>query len=172
MYSSSDAIRKESVRKGYRQSGEFDGMKFNESTSEIGGEACNHVKAVYKQPNSSDKVGYYIEFDFNQESKKYDRSVNGAPHVDENDGTRITADNIIIQIAKHKIIDNEGRRDITLIGEGKGYFISNGEKLEITWSKSGRYARTIYRDVNGEEIKFNPGNTWFQVVESESTLGW
>ena len=172
MYSSFEAIQKESVRKGYRQSGEFEAMAFNESLSSIGGEVGKYVKAVYKEPTSRDKVGYYIEFTFNEESKKYERSVNGKPHLDENDDSRLTADNIIVQIAKHKIIDNEGRRDVSLIGEGSGYFISNGEKLAITWNKTDRYARTIYKDVNGEEIRFNPGNTWFQVVESESTLGW
>lgn len=172
MYSSFEAIQKESVRKGYRQSGDFEAMTFNESLSSIGGEVGKYVKAVYKEPTSRDKVGYYIEFTFNEESKKYERSVNGKPHLDENDDSRLTADNIIIQIAKHKIIDNEGRRDVSLIGEGNGYFISNGEKLAITWSKSDRHARTIYKDLNGDEIKFNPGNTWFQVVESETTLGW
>lgn len=173
MYSSFEAVQKESIRKGYRQSGNFEGMSFNETRSSIGGEAGKYVKAVYKEPTSRDKVGYYIEFTFNEESSKYERSVNGKPHLDENDDSRLTADNIIIQIARHKVIDDEGRRDVSLIGEGSGYFISNGEKkLEITWSKSDRYARTIYKDTSGEEIKFNPGNTWFQVVESEQTLGW
>ena len=172
MYSSAEAIRKESKRKGYRQTGEFDGMLFNDELAAIGGQACQYVKAVYKQPTSKDKVGYYIEFTFNEESKKYERSVNGKAHIDENDKSRLTADNVIVQIAKHKVIDNEGRRDVSLIGQGKGYFISNGEKLEITWTKADRYARTIYKDVNGDEIKFNPGQTWFQVVESETTLGW
>lgn len=172
MYSSAEAIRKESKRKGYRQSGDFGSMSFNDEAAAIGGEICNYVKAVYKQPTSRDKVGYFIEFTFNNETQKYERSVNGHPHVDENDDSRLTADNVIVQIAKHKVIDDEGRRDVSLIGEGKGYFISNGEKLAITWSKADRYARTIYKDANGEEIKFNPGQTWFQVVESETTLGW
>jgi len=172
MYSSADAIRKESLRKGYRQSGNFSGMPFNDEKAVIGGEICNYVKAVYKQPTSRDKVGYYIEFTFNPETLKYERSVNGKAHVDENDESRLTADNVIVQIATHKVIDDEGRRDVSLIGQGKGYFISNGEKLEITWTKSDRYARTVYKDVNGQEVKFNPGNTWFQVVESETTLGW
>jgi len=172
MYSSADAIRNESLRKGYRQTGNFDAMIFNEATTAIGGEVCNYVKATYKQPTNRDKVGYFIEFTFNAETKKYERSVNGKAHTDENDETRLTADNIIVQIAKHKVIDNEGRRDISLIGEGTGYFITNGEKLEITWKKADRYARTVYYDQKGEEVHFNPGNTWFQVVEGESTLGW
>ena len=172
MYSSAEAIRKESLRKGYRQSGEFEGMLFNETITAPGGEVCTYVKARYKQSSSRDTVGYFIEFTYNAETNEYERSVNGSAHLDENDGTRITADNIIVQIAVHKVIDDEGRREVSLIGQGNGYFITNGEKLEITWEKSDRYARTIFRDLNGEEIKFNPGNTWFQVVEGETTLGW
>lgn len=172
MYSSAEAIRNESVRKGYRQSGDFEGMKFNESSTELGGEACNYIKAVYKQPTQRDKVGYYIEFVYNSETGKYERSVNGKAHLDENDETQLTADNIVVQIAPHKVIDNEGRLDVSLIGQGKGYFISNGEKLEITWNKADRRSRTIFKDASGEEITFNPGITWFQVVEGETTLGW
>ncbi len=172
MYSSADAIRKESQRKGYRQSGKFEGMSFNEEIMAPEGVVCNYVKAVYKQPTARDKVGYYIEFNYNNETMNYERSVNGKKHLDENDDSVLTADNIIVQIATHKVIDDEGRRQISLIGQGKGYFITNGEKLEITWSKSDRYSRTIYKDQSGAEIKFNPGNTWFQVVEGENTLGW
>lgn len=172
MYSSFEAIQKESKRKGYRESGDFTGMKFNASLTEIGGEEGKYVKAVYKEPTSRDKVGYYIEFAFNEETMKYERSVNGKPHLDENDDTLLTADNVVIQIAKHKVIDDEGRRSIGLIGQGKGYFMSNGEKLEITWSKADRHARTVYMDLEGNEILFNPGVTWFQVVEGELSLGW
>jgi hypothetical protein len=127
---------------------------------------------VYKNPTSRDSVGYYIEFKYNEETGRYERFVNGKPHVDENDETPLCADNIIVQIAYHKVIDDEGRRRIDLIGQGKGYFITNGEKLEITWSKSDRYARTVYKDASGDEISFNPGVTWFQIVEGESRLGW
>lgn len=172
MYSSVEAIHKESQRKGYRQTGSFTGAEFSEETQSIGGEPAVYLKAVYKNPTSRDSVGYYIEFKYNEETGRYERFVNGKPHVDENDETPLCADNIIVQIAYHKVIDDEGRRRIDLIGQGKGYFITNGEKLEITWSKSDRYARTIYKDASGDEISFNPGVTWFQIVEGESTLGW
>ncbi len=172
MYSSIEAISKESQRKGYRQTGSFTGAKFNESLQSIGAEPALYLKAIYKNPTSRDSVGYYIEFKYNEETKRYERFVNGKPHVDENDGTPLCADNIIVQIAYHKVIDDEGRRRIDLIGQGKGYFITNGEKQEITWSKSDRYARTVYRNSAGDEISFNPGVTWFQIVEGESRLGW
>ncbi len=172
MYSSIEAIQKESQRKGYRQEGSFGGAKYSETLQELGGAPCTYVKAVYKQPSSRDSVGYYIEFSFNASTGKYERLVNGVAHLDENNDVQLVADNIIIQKATHKVIDDEGRRNISLIGEGSGYFISNGEKLEITWSKADRYARTVYKDSTGSEIVFNPGVTWFQIVEGESTLGW
>lgn len=172
MYSSLEAIRKESQRRKYRVSGSFEAPIFNEEPVEPAGESCVYLKAVYKKPTSSDSVGYFIEFEYNPETGRYDRSVNGKPHVDENSKLRLGAENILVQIASHKVIDKEGRRAISLIGEGRGYFLSLGKKQEVTWKKSGRYARTVFYDMNGDEIHFNPGQTWFQVVESDNTLGW
>ncbi len=56
-------------------------------------------------------------------------------HIDELDNSTIKAKNIIIQEAKTKVIDKEGRLSIELVGEGKGKYITNGRGIDIRWSK-------------------------------------
>ena len=82
----------------------------------------------------------------------------------------IKAKNIIIQEAKTKIIDSEGRLSIDLVGEGKGKYITNGKGIDIKWSKKSRNSKTYYYDKNGKEIVLNPGTTWIQVVSMNPNM--
>jgi len=172
MYSSSDAIYKEAKRKKYRENFDMETLKFNEKEEEIGTEECSYVKITYKTPTSSDKTGYHIEFKYDEEKNQYFRYVNGKEHIDEGDKSHIYAKNIIVQLAKHKVIDNEGRRSISFVGQGKGYYVSNGSKMEVVWKKENESDITKYYDSNNEEISLNPGLIWIQVISDENELEW
>ena len=172
MYSSSDAIYKEASRKKYRENFDMKTLKFNEKKENIGTEDCSYVKITYKNPTSSDKIGYYVEFKYDDDQEKYFRYVNGKEHIEESDKSPLYAENIIVQIAKHKTIDNEGRRDISFIGEGKGYYISNGKRAEVTWKKADKSSITKYYNLKNEEISLNPGVIWIQVISDENGLEW
>ena len=56
------------------------------------------------------------------------------------------------------------------IGSGKGYFISEGYAIPITWEKTSREAQTVYRYENGEELVVNDGNTFIQIQPTGQTL--
>lgn len=172
MYSSSDAIYKEASRKKYRENFNMETLKFNEKKENIGTEDCQYVKITYKTPNSSDKIGYYVEFKYDEDQEKYFRYVNGKEHIEESDKSPLYAENIIVQIAKHKVIDNEGRRAISFIGEGKGYYISNGKRTEVIWKKTSESSITKYYNLENEEISLNPGVIWIQVISDENGLEW
>src|SRR5699024_7174678 len=119
-------------------------------------------------------INYYkdntTEYSYNPEEKLYYRKKDGKDHIDELDKSSIVAKNIIIQEAKTRIIDNEGRLEIDLIGEGKGKFITNGKGIDIKWSKESRNKKTYFYDENGKEIILNPGITWIQVVRTEPDI--
>lgn len=60
--------------------------------------------------------------------------------------------------------EDKGRRNLYNIGDGEGYYATNGKIEKITWEKTARDARTIYYDANGNEIMLNDGITWVQIV--------
>ncbi|HOO13399.1 MAG TPA: DUF3048 C-terminal domain-containing protein, partial [Bacillota bacterium] len=92
-------------------------------------------------------------------------------HVDENNNDyQVQAKNIIIQRAVHKVVDSEGRRDINLVGSGKGYYITNRAYVPITWQKADRRAPTYYYLEDGKELVLNPGKTWIQVIPTGSEV--
>ena len=60
--------------------------------------------------------------------------------------------------------EDKGRRELYNIGSGEGYYITNGKYIPMKWEKKTRAGRTIYRDMAGNELKFNDGITWVQIV--------
>lgn len=157
-YTSYNAIMKEAKRRKYNKNGSFDTLKFNEEDTQIEGEDLNDIKIPYRGKS------YTSQFKYNKEDGLYYRYVNNKPHLDEASKIHLKAKNIIVQYANQRVIDSVGRLDVDLIGEGKGLYVTNGKVMEVKWKKPSRRDITRYYDLEGNEIKFNPGVTWYQVV--------
>lgn len=167
-YSNHDGIRKEADRKGYFTEVDFAGMPISHTSYDLEGQEANHVSIQYKKSSASDSIGYSVAFRYDPEEKNYLRYVNGAEHLDEETKIHLRADNIIIQQAKHKTLDSAGRREITMVGSGSGYYVNKGMYVPITWKKKDLYSQTQYYFENGEELILNPGITWVQVVKTST----
>ncbi|WP_165916165.1 DUF3048 domain-containing protein [Marinisporobacter balticus] len=162
-YTNAAAIRKAAMQSHYRENVDFDTYIFNDEDQKNGGSSLTYVKMPYSKT-------YKPNFKYNEEDGLYYRYINKEPHLDEGSKNHLTAKNIIIQKAQTKVIDNEGRREINLVGKGEGLFITKGEICKVTWEKKSRRAITRFFYEDGEEIKFNPGITWMEVIPSNFEL--
>lgn len=54
----------------------------------------------------------------------------------------------------HKLINWEGGEN------AKGYYISEGKMVPITWSKAGMYDPLKFFDANGNELQLNRGKSY------------
>lgn len=163
-YTSHDGIRKEADRKKHFTEVEFAGMPISYEVYDLASDLAEHIKIAYKEPSATDSIGYSIEFKYDPENKNYLRYVNGIEHLDEETEVHLTADNIIIQTVNHKVLDSAGRRELTMIGSGKGYYVNKGMYIPMTWKKSSTYEQTKYYYEDGTELILNPGITWIQVI--------
>ena len=113
-------------------------------------------------PYSTSKV----KFVYNPETEKYERYVGNTLRKDWLTGETLTAKNIIITFAQNYTTDEDskGIQEIENIGTKDGYYITNGKAIKITCNKTSREAKTVYKDLNGNEIKVNDGNTYIQIV--------
>ncbi len=107
-----------------------------------------------------------VKFVYNQESKLYERYVGDALRKDWLTKETLTAKNIIITYADNYTTseDNSGRQEIENIGNLDGYYITNGKAIKIKCVKTTRIGKTVYQDLNGNEISVNDGNTYIQIV--------
>lgn len=163
LYSSMETIRQTQLERGYNLIGKYESFKFNKKEENIEGFNVESILINYMSNNTT-------KYNYDSINKIYTREKDGKLHIDESDNSLITAKNIIIQEASVKVIDNEGRLDIGLIGEGNGKYITNGVGMDIKWVKESRKAKTFYYDQNGQEIKLNSGVTWIQIVDKNSSI--
>ncbi len=126
---------------------------------------ANEVLIKYSNVN---KTGYT----YDAENKVYKRTVNGKEHIDYVTKNQYTVKNIITYQVKNTTIEGggKGRQTIDNIGSGTGYYITDGYAVPITWTKPSRKSQTVYKYTNGEEIKFNDGNTFIQIQPTNQEL--
>ena len=105
-------------------------------------------------------------YEYDAEAKVYKRSVNGKAHKDRKTKEQYTFKNIITYQVQDVALNDggtKGRRDIKNIGEGTGYYISEGYAIPIKWKKDDRKNKTVYSLEDGTELKVNDGNTFIQI---------
>lgn len=105
-------------------------------------------------------------------NKVYNRQDAGKNSTDLQTQNQYTAKNIIVYSLKYSTIPNDksGRQNLDNIGKGKGYYITNGYAIPITWEKTSRSSQTIYKHLNGDKIKVNDGNTYIEIYPTRGEL--
>ena len=80
--------------------------------------------------------------------------------------------NVLLQNTTFSLLDENGYLIYNMINTGdprKGYYITNGECVNVTWLKDSETAITKFFDENGDEIVINPGKTYIGLIPSD---GW
>lgn len=127
--------------------------------------SANKVYIEYSSSRST-------SFEYDSVNKVYNRFQNDIIHKDYVTGSQYTAKNIITYQVENYLIsgDNKGRQTIENIGSGTGWFISEGYAVPITWEKSSRSSKTIYKYNDGTVIKVNDGNTHIEIQPTNKNL--
>ena len=116
---------------------------------------------------------YTAGFVYDTETKRYVRYEDGKKQVDWDTEEEITTKNIIITFAKNTVLndgENKDRQNLHNIGDLEGYYITNGKAIKIICSKSSRTEKTVYKDLEGNVIDVNDGNTFVQICPIDSKV--
>ncbi len=94
----------------------------------------------------------------NGEYKKFEY---GKKHKDHANNKQLSFKNVIIQIIKEGNIDHNGYQQLYIQkNQGKGYYLTNGKRIPITWKKNEKKRTMAYYDENGQLLTINPGKTY------------
>lgn len=110
---------------------------------------------------------YKVEWKYAPETNTYLRLNGGVEHLDKNTGKQISAKNIVVQYVKANLLDDAGRLDLDTVGEGQMVLFQDGISIEGTWKKTTPTERTRFYDEDNQEIKFNLGNIWVEVLPED-----
>lgn len=159
VYTSTENLREFLDSKDLEE-GKFFSWKFKDDTREDERPEEGEIKIDYQLDS------YKVIWKYSKENNDYVRYEGGEEYKDES-GEDIRAKNIIIQKIAAEEIDEELRLRMETIGEGDAIVCLDGECQEGKWKKSSAGSRTRFYDQNDNEIEFNAGITWIEVVRPE-----
>ena len=143
----------------------FTGPKTNKETGETEEDprtVANNVSLKYSNYQTT-------SYQYDSENKYYLRFMDGKQHLDKTTQKQLHYKNIIIQSVENYSLDSYGRQDLNTVGDGEGYYVTNGYALPITWEKSERDSKTVYKYLDGSKVKVNDGNTFIQIIPITTT---
>ena len=136
---------------------EFESWSFANATSSCAQNCAMQIEIPFLLPS------YDVIWKYNADIGKYDRFHGRVAHIDS-EGNPVRANTVVVQHVSDKILDDVGRRALGTIGSGKAEVYVLGNKIEGTWVKDSRTARTKFLDASGQKIAFAPGKIWIEVV--------
>ena len=114
-----------------------------------------------------------VKYEYDEETKTYTRYARKRVQTDYITGEPVTTKNIIITMCDNytlKDSENKGRQGLKNIGTFDGYYITNGNAIPIKCTKTARGEQTIYKDLDGNEIEVNDGNTFINICPTNAEV--
>lgn len=143
----------------------FKGPKKDKKTGEVSDDpriVANSLSLKYSNNQTT-------SYTYDSENKYYLRFMDGKQHLDKTTRQQLHYKNIIIEKVENYDLDSYGRQDLETVGDGEGYYITNGYALPITWQKANRDSKTIYKYLDGSKVVVNDGNTFIQIIPITTT---
>lgn len=108
---------------------------------------------------------YGVKWQYDRENNQYLRFNGGQVHKDLNYGEQVKAKVVVVQFMKETgPIDRNKHLLYGTTGTEKALVFQDGEAIKATWSKKDRQSRTKFTDSREEEIEFNRGPIWIEIV--------
>lgn len=162
MFTDTEKLYAQAKAKGWDMQGDFTSFKFLKPKEfKINSSTTQEITIDFSAPQ------YKVKYSWDSLNNNYPRVMAGTPHKDAVTGNQLAPSNIIIQSVERRdglTRINENGWTMTTIGTGKAYVLYGGQKIDAVWKKSDLKSRTVFTDSEGKEIKFLPGQFWYEIV--------
>lgn len=114
-----------------------------------------------------------VKYKYDENNKTYIRYARGKEQTDWETKAAVQTKNIIITFCDNYTlsdVENKGRQGLKNIGTFDGYYITNGKAIKIKCTKNARDEKTVYKDLQGNEIKVNDGNTFVNICPTNAKI--
>lgn len=120
---------------------------------------------------SFDPPTYVVEWKLDASMNRYVRFQAGKAHTME-DGATVTADNIAVVVTDVEVMDSVGRRKVRTIGQGDAFVFMDGGHREAKWKKESQSGRLRFFDKQENELIFNSGVTFVEIIPKRDDVSW
>jgi hypothetical protein len=160
LYTSTAQLRGAAEGAGFSAPGRLEGPRF-ETPQSLGTEPYS-IQIPYPTTR--------VTYEYTPSTGEYARFMDGAAHRDEVSGEQLTVKNVIIQFARHSVVDERGRLGIDLVGTGDAIFFTGGRRIEGSWIRDSESDAFRYEDAGGNPVTFVPGQSWVQIVRTGTNV--
>lgn len=161
LYTSMESLLRGAQEQGFDDRGNFSPLLFADSVKDAeSAETAKDIRIVY---GPLYEVGYH----YNNGTEQLTRFTEGEQQIDRETEQPLTMDNLLVIKAPHRVLDDQGRRDIELTGSGEGWLFQRGLVQEIEWKYENGFTRP-YKD--GQEVPLIPGKTWINVIPMDADI--
>ena len=113
-------------------------------------------------------------YKYDETKKIYLRSMNDMKNTDLVTGNQYEVKNIIVYGVNYSSYCHSGYclyQKLDNVGNGEGYYITEGYAIPIIWEKNSKNERTTYKvKETGTELVVNDGNTYIQIYPISESL--
>lgn len=161
LFTSADKIREFIKDKGLKTT-IISNLKFDEKIFQD--------TSLEKVSNIDIKLNSNYETSYNYKSGKYQKSMDGKLATDENTKSTLNFKNIVIQITKFKLQEDNLHIDVDLVGKGDALVFSQGKMKKVTWEKKNPSSPTELIDSQGNKVALSLGNTIWHIIDKSSKI--
>jgi hypothetical protein len=113
---------------------------------------------------------YTVDYRYDPATKRYNRIMDGRPHLDGATGEQYAASSIILQYTPVVPIPNDPafRVDVGLVGSGQGVLVAEGTQVPLQWSRASVREPTQFVRSDGAPFALPNGQVWIQIVPVET----
>ncbi len=133
----------------------------------LGGTRAEGIEVDFQGTRSSWQM---VQWKWDAAAGAYGRSAFGGPHVDAATGRQLQFATVIVMLAPGEVVDESGHVLLQQIGEGPATVFTGGHAIEGVWRKASREARTRFFDTRGQEVAFERGPIFIEVIDRQSTV--
>ena len=127
-----------------------------------------HIEFWTGDPN------YFVDWTYDPKTNLYMRNNGGVAHVDRDTGKQLSAKNVVVLYMEQSSANDGYPDNVHLLyadkGSGNAIVFKNGKQIRATWTKNSRTSRTILTDTNGNQIPFDRGLIWFEIVPTDGVV--
>ena len=168
-YTSTNKIKQTVEKKGFKEKSD-NTILLKYDPDDVDLSKKENVKVAKKVRIPYGSYPNVTSFVYDENAKIYYRKENNEYCIDYKTKEKVNTKNIIVQKIDYELCSDKKYWNLKTIGSGKGYFITNGYAVPITWKKENRKAKTKYYYEDGKEIEVSDGRTYIELQTNNQEL--
>ena len=116
-------------------------------------------------------AAYAVDWKYDKEQNNYIRYQGKVKQIDAANNKELRAKVVVIRFTDQEPVgDKKNHLYHKLIGTGDALIFQDGKVIKAKWNRSTHEERDTYTDENGDQVTFNRGQIWVQLVPTGNPI--